>query len=616
MLLLSISFQSKGEDIKKVKFGKISPEELSMTTYAKDTSADAVVLFHSGEFDPNAFKFTHHIRIKVLRQTGSRKADMAFYGKLRNTIKGYTYNLENGEIVKTPLKKESIFEVKIYGDRYETRIALPNVRVGSVLEVEVTQDGIPNFFNFQDNIPVIYAALTFPQNTYVDIKLQECGILGFAFKDATTWIAKDLPAFKREPFMRSENDYKVRMEFELASIRTPNYFKIYCDSWSAVTSWYSANQYFGDLLDGLNLCLGEMVDSIKANSKTDKEKLINAVQIVKNRVKWDKNETCYGSHPFEKTLRLKSGNSADINLILVALLRKSGITSNPVIFSTRENGKISQYFPSIDKFNYVIASANVGGEVFYLDASQEYLPLGVIPQKLLGCNGRIVNMSIPIGICSVPLKPIHKDKQTTMNLLKLDSTGVISGKVTIAREDYNAIDFKEEIKTFTDNDAYIEKLESENTGVLINAYNFSDINNLDKPFKEDMEITIGSTNSTNDVIVINPLIFPEIKSNPFTQEKRITPVSFSQEFDYYAVVNITLPSNYRVAEAPKSAIITNADKSLKFSYKIDYNDSQVSIRMKFTLDKLNYDLSEYGTLRQVFEMMVQKQSESIIFKKI
>ncbi len=251
-----------------------------------------------------------------------------------------------------------------------TRIALPNVREGSVFEVEYTQDGIPNDFEFQKNIPVIYSALSFPQNTYVDIKLQEYGILGFTYKDATTWIVKDMPAFKREPFMKSENDYKVRIEFELASIKAPNFFKIYCDSWSAVTLWYAGYSDFGGLLDGLNFCLGELADSVNANSKTDQEKLINAYEIVKRRVKWDKNETCYGSQPFEKTLKLKSGNSADINLILVALLRKVGITCNPVVFSTRENGQISRYFPTIDKFNYVIAQANVSGEPYYMDACQ------------------------------------------------------------------------------------------------------------------------------------------------------------------------------------------------------------------------------------------------------
>lgn len=218
ILLPNLALQSKGEDIKKVKYGKITLEELSMTTYAKDTSADAVVLYSYGEFDQNRLSFTQQIRIKILHQAGKKKASMVFFGKLKRTIKGCTYNLENGRIIKTRLKKESIFEVRTYGSNYNTKIALPNVRVGSVIEIEVTQDGIPSYYYFQQDIPVIYSALFFPPNPYIDIKCKESNTIDFTYKNATTWIAQDLPAFKSQPYMRRENDYKVRVEFELVAI--------------------------------------------------------------------------------------------------------------------------------------------------------------------------------------------------------------------------------------------------------------------------------------------------------------------------------------------------------------------------------------------------------------
>lgn len=616
LLLLSITIYGNGEDIKTLRYGKVTLEELNMTKYEKDTSADAVVLFTSGEFDPVNFKFTTHTRIKVLRQTGSSYGNTGFSGKLKGRIKGCTYNLENGEIVKSPLKKESIFEERVYGEQYVTRVALPSVRVGSVFEVEVTQDLVPNYFDFQKSIPVIYAALSFPQNPVVDIKMQEYGTLGFATRTNSTWIAKDVPAFEEEPFMRSEKDYKLRIEFELSSIKAPGYYAIYSESWNAVSKYYMANKNFGGQLDWVNFSLKQMADSVKATATTDEEKVTKAYEIVQRRIKWNKVNDCFASKNFDKTIELKSGNSADINLVLVALLVKLGIPSEPVLFSTRENGKISPYFPTIDKFNYVIATAPLEGKTLYLDASQEYLPCGLIPTKLLGCLGHRANSQEIKGIQSVLLEPVQKDKISTFNNFTLDSTGVINGKVTISREDYNAVDFKEDLKTYADLDAYIQKLESENTGIRIDSYNFSDVNILTKPFKEELNVTIGSLNSNNDVVVINPIVFPEIKNNPFTKEKRVTPTSFPQGIDYSAVVNIQLPQNYRVAEAPKSGIIANPDKTVKYSYKIDFNDTQISVRMRLSVDKLNHDLSEYSILRQIFEMMVQKQSESIILKKI
>jgi len=222
-LILSFAAQNNNEEIKKVKYGRVTIEELKMTNYLPDTTADAVILYSLGKFDPNRLKFTRHIRIKILRQSGKRQASMAFYGKLSSTVKGCTYNLENGKIVKTRLQKESIFEVRVFGNNYNTKIALPSVRVGSVIEVVVILDGVPSFYDFQENIPVVYSALFFPPNSHIDIKCKETGIDNFVYKNATTWIAKDLPAFKYQSHMKRESDYRVRIEFELTAIQHKPY---------------------------------------------------------------------------------------------------------------------------------------------------------------------------------------------------------------------------------------------------------------------------------------------------------------------------------------------------------------------------------------------------------
>jgi hypothetical protein len=55
----------------------------------------------------------------------------------------------------------------------------------------------------------------------------------------------------------------------------------------------------------------------------------------------------------ETVLREGTGNSADINILLVNLLNKLAITSYPVILSTRDNGTLSPFYPSRSRLNYV-----------------------------------------------------------------------------------------------------------------------------------------------------------------------------------------------------------------------------------------------------------------------
>ena len=55
-----------------------------------------------------------------------------------------------------------------------------------------------------------------------------------------------------------------------------------------------------------------------------------------------------------KAYKDKTGNVAEINLMLTAMLRYAGINANPVLVSTRSNG--IALFPNRTAFNYVIAA--------------------------------------------------------------------------------------------------------------------------------------------------------------------------------------------------------------------------------------------------------------------
>ena len=106
-----------------LKYGKPSKEELSLTSYAPDTTATAIYLFHQGQSDfvyHDGFQLTteHWVRIKILKPQGVSYADVSvpYYsptdrdeGQERaSDIEGCSYNMENGKCIKTSMKRESI----------------------------------------------------------------------------------------------------------------------------------------------------------------------------------------------------------------------------------------------------------------------------------------------------------------------------------------------------------------------------------------------------------------------------------------------------------------------------------------------------------------------------
>ncbi|HET7733106.1 MAG TPA: DUF3857 domain-containing protein, partial [Paludibacter sp.] len=130
-----------------LKYGKISSYELDMKSYEKDTTAEAVVLYDDGytsyEWVNDGFKINQELKqkIKILKQDGVDRATISlpYYYKTngdRETIsnlEAFSYNMENGKVVKNKLDKKYIFDEEISNRYRQLKFSIPNVKVGSVI---------------------------------------------------------------------------------------------------------------------------------------------------------------------------------------------------------------------------------------------------------------------------------------------------------------------------------------------------------------------------------------------------------------------------------------------------------------------------------------------------
>ncbi len=147
-----------------IKFGDIPIEDLKMTTYDKDSSAVAVVLTDYGESGmiysaEKGFMLTFEriTRIKILRKEGLEwgNFEVPLYHSAGNaeklsSLKGITYNLENGKIIETKMKNDAVFKEK-YDDNFDImKIALPNVKEGSIVEVTYKEELRKTLFLMQN----------------------------------------------------------------------------------------------------------------------------------------------------------------------------------------------------------------------------------------------------------------------------------------------------------------------------------------------------------------------------------------------------------------------------------------------------------------------------------
>ncbi|HEY4786455.1 MAG TPA: hypothetical protein VIH57_10420, partial [Bacteroidales bacterium] len=431
IILLTCLFSISGLAQKApMKFGKINKADLEMKVYPSDTSAAAAILCNYGYFDSNQIQFVWTIRIKILKKEGTNWGNHVFPVPTKSNVRGITFNLENGQIIESKLKSESIFKERVTNNYSRVRVAMPNVKEGSIIDLEFVFQGLPNEWRFQEEIPVRWSELIIEPSPYLDFSTSFTGFEPLAERSDMRWVSKNMPAFRKEPYMNDMSNYITKVDIELRSIVIPNAFSYYgTTSWDAVNKNLYDDENFGGALTG-SMYLNSVAKEIEKRY-TDPLDKIKAAQAAIKKVKWNERNSLFSSvTSLGSAYNKKIGNSADINMMLIQLLRKLDFEAYPLALSTRDNGFLPFTKPTIDKFNYVLAYTTVGNKPYLLDATEEYMPVGLLPRRCMNLRGRIVDDKKPEW---VDIKTDKKLKRVIQYDLKLESDNQLTGKLSYGR---------------------------------------------------------------------------------------------------------------------------------------------------------------------------------------
>lgn len=647
-----------------MKYGKISDEEYAMVKYSKDTTAGAVVLGNYGytKFSysqDNGFtmEYSRHVRIKILDKKELDQANfqiMLYVGKGGDeeklaTLKAYTSNIENGKEVNSKLEKSMIFDEMSDKNHKVVKFSLPNVKVGSILEVTYKISS-PYLFNlknwrFQSDIPTVRSEyhvyvpeyFTYKNWTtgYVQIqKLTDSKEEKFQYRldaqidaggrtpgenrefiarvDHWSYIAENIPAFIPEPFITTVNDYLSYVEFELISVKYPNSVaKYYTTTWENINTEMMDEEDFGKQLKRGGH-LKEIV--AKINTTNPESKMILAYEAIKNKLVWDGRYRPYASSGIAKAFKDGGGSSADINLNLVALLRELGLTSNPVIVSTRSNGMLKPGQVILSQFDHVIAAVQVKDKQYLLDATDPYCPYYMLPPNTLNDKGFMISET---GYKWVDLYSKLPYQKTFFSQVAINNDLDIEGKISLISDNFAALGARKDIKKKTNLDEYKKDLETSMGGIEISELKVENIDSLYKPLKIVMDVKIeGKITQGGEMVYFNPIIVGREDENYFKKEVREYPVDFNYPIRKRYTFSITLPAGYQVVEIPKPIKISLPGDGGKFSYVAGNSDNVLTITCDLMINQTIFPSPNYNEIKKFYEMVVSKMAEQVVLKKI
>ncbi|MFK5856167.1 MAG: DUF3857 domain-containing protein [Bacteroidota bacterium] len=595
-----------------IKYGRLDKEILEMTVCELDSTAPAVIICDYGYFNGNTFKFTRLLRIKILSKEGYSWANRTFSTYSKSNIRGITYNLVDGEIVEDKLKRSSIFSDHVYDNYYRMRVAMPNVKVGSVIDIEFTYSWLPSNWYFQQTIPVLRSELVIENSIYVSFRKNFFGYIPLSESSKNRWVAIDVPAFNEEPFMNSSENYITKFEIEIMKVTFPSLYINFSASWDGVCHSLKEMDDFGVPLNAGNSFIKGMAKQIKKNNFTDEEKIIAALDTLHN-IKWNGDEWLYTTMKDLKFQYDKGvGNSADINIGLIVLLKKLGFEVYPVALSTRSNGLLSTYKPSLAKLNYVVAFAKVNGEFMLLDATDELLPYYLLPKRCLNQRGRIIDKDTSVW---VPINPKKKYKKVAMYNLTLEDDMSLVGTINYASYDYAAYAQRKKFDVVTDEYEFVDNFNYGKEGLIINEATFSNINDIYKPLKESYDVIIeNSAMQSDSLIYLSLMNYEKIEDNLFNSKTRDYPIDFTYPRERSGVITITLPPGVVISEMPEPLRLAMPDKSMDYVYSLTQMGNKLILNYRLRIIKSVINYSQYEHIKTFYEYIIEKEAEPVVLK--
>lgn len=664
VLVIILLFSIVSTQAQDLKFGKISKEELEEKVYTKDSSASAAVLYRKVnilyDYTPSSgFQVITnvHERIKIYNKNGFDYATVSerlYTGGSDNEsfsgLKAYTYTLENKEIVKSKLKSSESFSKELSKYYNEEKFTMPNVKEGSVIEYQYKikspyaysideivlqydipikkqeiSVGIPEYYSFKTNMKgylyvmpkktskTKHITLTNKQRSGTQVVTTTFNKSDVDYKlNITKYAMLDVPSLKEEPYVNNMNNYRSSVNYEIQYVRFPNSTgKDYASDWDDVVKTIYKSDNFGKQLDFTKYYKDDLA-ALLVGKTGAKEKAAAIFSFVQERMNWNDYRGKYAYEGVKNAYKKKSGSVADINLILVSMLKKSGLKANPVLVSTRDNGV--PLFPTSDGFNYVLAIVELDGNNVLLDACNKYTEPNLLPTSTINWTGRVIEEDGSSSVVSVVPSELSK-KITSLNIV-LKENGDIEGKERELRTFYNAYLFRNRNNAISEED-YLDKKENDNNGLEISNYEIKNKSTLGKPIIESYDFFMENQSDViGDKIYFSPLFYNTDKENPFKLEERNYPIDFVFPWQERYMVNITIPEGYEVTSVPENMLLSLPNSMGSFSYTIVQNENKIQVVVDVKMNQAIIPVGDYAGIKELYKNIVEKETEKVVLSKI
>ena len=633
-LALALLLPLAADAQRDVRWGQLPDEHKELTAVAGDPGAAAVVLWDEGtaavDFSLRnelRLKVKRHRRVKVLSEAGYGLGEVALqFGTDEQVlgVKGQTFVPErNGRYRRVRLDRGDIVKEEVAEGVQEVRFSMPALEPGAIFEVEYETMSErfmgPPPWRFQTSEPTLVSRFTFraPEILRYTTVLQGDGVeaepVELVDDDAWreqrwAWTARDVPALRPEPFMTAEADHVAKLEIQLRQIRVPGQApQDVLSTWDGLAGELGEHPMFGRRL-GRGGAVRELAAGV---SGTEAERARALYDLVRTGFVWTGGGGFLADRTLDDVARSRRGSTGELGLLLVALLREAGVAADPVLLSTRSNGRVVHEYPVVSRFDHLVVLARPdGASPALLDPTDPARPYGMLPVEALAGEAWI---PAPGAAQWISFQPPATTRSVVNVQGALAPDGSLGGELRLGLAGYDALALRHALAEGSPEDAALGAADgAADAALALGAVTVEGLDDAEADVAVHAPFTAQAATAAAGELYLTPLVVGRMEANPFQSATRTFPVDFAYPSTRDVSVRITLPPGYVPEEVPGSVRLGLGSGAVTYTRLAALSGDALRIRTTLTTAATAVQPEEYAELRALYDEIVALEGEVVV----
>ncbi len=417
--------------------------------------------------DDWSFEEMYHARVKIQKEAAKELGEWPiYYNKAREeivSVKAFVETIDGKKFEASQIQDLQVYDdAPMYSDMMVKVISLPQVNIGSVIDVQVKtktlRKEIPN--QFWDNLSSPVIPTKYARHTYVfpeDKKIKFS-----AYNNEAKPVVEKVGDSLKYSFVFEETEYEEDEEFMPPADEVSGVLSL-----SSMTDWKQVADWYRGLIDKNTVDDADI--SVKAIELTkdkvaqqDKARaILEFIQDDFRYVSMSLGDHTVEPHPTPDIFKNRYGDCKDLALLTRQMLKLAGIDSNICLFSGEFNGDPKHSLPNLASYDHVILELFLDGKKYFVDPQTKGFDFGQMPSSYDNAYVLVIE-PIAFRFDRLPVEGVeHRSVISSSDItVNEDGSSVFDVKVKMPLEASQS--FKQAWASTTDDkkDKFFEELEA------------------------------------------------------------------------------------------------------------------------------------------------------------